>query len=266
MISFEDIHEATDKYVATLQSKDMGQFIREMVIVNSGEGAHPFYEQSFAFEYPGLLNIHEDTPFKDILNHPVKLDGKKTTLSKVFAARPKFRYNFGILAVAFEEGAAHYVAIVLDNKQKEVYLWDSAVTNPAEEETETRNIVLALYPKYTLKSTNICKGCGMYQPGAGEGEEGSYDAQNIFCHTWSLWFIDRVTQGLGQDRTVESVIDQINTTCGTSRQNLVFIKKYIKNCFAHEYIDEKYKFDKAFDYIWDGKKSVRVIKDKVCMK
>jgi len=90
-------------------------------------------------------------------------------------------------------GTQHYVAFAFDTKLNELFLFDSASNDPQKDETE-----LSLMLKYTFESltgadVNIVsmKYRNILQPGAGdkkEEDEKSYNNQNVFCHTWSLWF------------------------------------------------------------------------------
>lgn len=86
-------------------------------------------------------------------------------------------------------GTQHYVAFAYDITLKELLLFDSAT----KDDTELTHIL-----KYTfehvfgeVKVTPI-KYRNVLQPGAGDRrteDERSYNNQNVFCHSWSLWFL-----------------------------------------------------------------------------
>lgn len=90
-------------------------------------------------------------------------------------------------------GTQHYVAFAYDLKINELFLFDSASNDPLKDETE-----LSLMLKYTFTSLTgddvkiiSMRYQNVLQPGAGdkkEEDERSYNNQNVFCHTWSLWF------------------------------------------------------------------------------
>lgn len=268
MPSFKAIGEATDVYVDALQDTDMAKNINEMVVYEAtGQNVEHLIT---AFQYPGRLEITENTPEQDILRYPVSGIRGVKVLKDVYKISKKFRYQMGIFSVAIHEDgniteAAHYVSLIADNKCKNIWLWDSAVTDSFKERTETRHIVKTLFPSYTLKGISICEGCKIYQPGAGSDKNvKSYNSQNIFCHTWSLWFLYRMIVAIGSvpEGTISSEVFKINNECKTPRQNLITIKEFAKY-FSSEYFDVDFELPDAFDYIWNPqlRKAQKVLGD-----
>jgi hypothetical protein len=90
-------------------------------------------------------------------------------------------------------GTQHYVSFSYDIILNELLLFDSASRDPLKDETE-----VALMLKYTFEAimgSDIkivsMRYRNVLQPGAGdksEEDEKSYNNQNVFCHTWSMWY------------------------------------------------------------------------------
>lgn len=91
-------------------------------------------------------------------------------------------------------GTQHYVSFAYDMKLRRLYQFDSASKNPHADMTEVY-FILNLVFEELLGSTDftvdVLKYRNILQPGAGdkkEEDERSYNNQNVFCHTWSMWF------------------------------------------------------------------------------
>jgi hypothetical protein len=84
----------------------------------------------------------------------------------------------------------------------------------------------------------------VYQPGAGAGGPSTYAKQNIFCHTWSVWFLEQVMKN---DLNIKQTLEELNNKCGTSATNLILIKKYAID-LSSRYLE--HKPSKAFHHIW----------------
>ena len=150
------------------------------------------------------------TKCDNIVNYLIK--GKHSDIEKAFggweasiknAKKAKKTVLLGIVSVDIPvikktgkydcSGTQHYVAFAYDLKINELFLFDSASNDPLPDETE-----LSLMLKYTFESLTggdvkiiSMRYRNVLQPGAGdkkEEDERSYNNQNVFCHTWSLWF------------------------------------------------------------------------------
>lgn len=93
-------------------------------------------------------------------------------------------------------GTQHYVAFAYDPLINKLYIFDSASKNPNKDQSEIIHILKFAFESLTkTKSALQIEGLvfrNILQPGAGdkkEEDERSYNNQNVFCHTWSLWFI-----------------------------------------------------------------------------
>lgn len=90
-------------------------------------------------------------------------------------------------------GTQHYVAFLFDIVLNKLYIFDSASKNPLNDHSEIVYILKYTFEK--LFGDNIvAEGLvfrNVLQPGAGDQKDEdphSYNNQNVFCHTWSLWF------------------------------------------------------------------------------
>lgn len=90
-------------------------------------------------------------------------------------------------------GTQHYVSFAYDAKLRKLFIFDSASKNPGKDYSEVYFILRFVWEELVggdfevepLVFRNIL------QPGAGdkrEENERSYNNQNVFCHTWSMWF------------------------------------------------------------------------------
>lgn len=89
-------------------------------------------------------------------------------------------------------GTQHYVAFAFDTRSKELFLFDSASKDPIKDETELIYMLRFTFEKAfgEIKMVSM-RYSYILQPGAGdksEEDQNSYNNQNVFCHTWSLWF------------------------------------------------------------------------------
>jgi hypothetical protein len=156
-------------------------------------------------------------PFPGIID-----DLSPMTLKKTFKPQLNKRYNVGIYAI--KEGGDHYLAFILDNKKKELWPFDSLETFSLDRMERFYNM---LYPDYNMETTKICSGCKKYEPLRSDNiSSEDYVDQNIFCHTWSLWFIYQMLQGIKSGKTMEQLFDLLDNSCGSPRENLLTIKSF----------------------------------------
>jgi len=170
--------------------------------------------------------------------------------------KPKlnFRYNIGILNIshgyreemtveqALEELIFHYLAFVLDNQTKEVWILDSLAQDPIRENsTGFVNVIRTIYPDYTLRSMQICR----YEP----YQDVQLLGQNIFCHTWTLYFLYAIIAGISMDYEIVDSIGLLNDTCKRPQENLIFIKSFAKYIYDNFLAEDK-PLDPAFSLIF----------------
>ena len=198
------ILNATHTYITEMQEYKISAIAETMITVLDDEDK-TLSSQFAVFPFPGII---DDIP--------------KTTLKKMFTPKLNKRFNIGIFAI--KEGGDHYLAFILDNALKELWPFDSLETYSLD---RTENLYNYLYPDYDKATTKICSGCKKYEPLRSDNiSSEDYVDQNIFCHTWSLWFIYQILQGIKESKTMEQLFTLLDNSCGTPRENLLTIKSF----------------------------------------
>jgi len=233
----KDIDDATLDYVSALHDYEIHTLIPSLI-------PRKFEKRVHIFQYPGIADdLYLITKACERLKKPKdKLDFIKKRFKKNNSFKgwnPKKaddnKFWVGIFAITFEkckkdeEVEAHYMSIYRTPKSKEIWLWDSAYEGKKE---EGYYIIKTLFPSFEIKPLRMCQGC--FQKGAGAGELGVL-TENVFCHTWSLWFYYFVFSKikLNDFKTFTKGIEQLNNIChkGKDELNLVVIK-----IFARDYV------------------------------
>ena len=198
------ILNATHTYITEMQEYKISAIAETMITVLDDEDK-TLSSQFAVFPFPGII---DDIP--------------KTTLKKMFTPKLNKRFNIGIFAI--KEGGDHYLAFILDNALKELWPFDSLETYSLD---RSENLYNYLYPDYDKATTKICSGCKKYEPLRSDNiSSEDYVDQNIFCHTWSLWFIYQILQGIKESKTMEQLFTLLDNSCGTPRENLLTIKSF----------------------------------------
>ena len=154
--------------------------------------------------------------------------------------------------------SAHYAAYVFrrgaGSRQSTLTYFDSAGW--------TGNEIYwhAIRGAFPVKHANAIGNVGIFETGGGVStNEYSYVGQNIFCHSWALWFwYQTIDRGLS--------IEEINELAGKgslkNQKNLIRIKRFIYNTLVPKinlkFISESDKklFHKCFMGIYLNKKEV----------
>jgi len=113
----------------------------------------------------------------------------------------------------------HYISYVFDGKH--LYYFDSAIDKNWRN-TETAQIVIN-----TFNPTRIIPNKRTFETAGGLSESPyTYIAQNIFCHTWSLWFL---YQFIIKRRSMPQIDSLASRGRGDTKnkKNLIRIKKFI---------------------------------------
>lgn len=198
------ILNATHTYITEMQEYKISAIAETMITVLDDEDK-TLSSQFAVFPFPGII---DDIP--------------KTTLKKMFTPKLNKRFNIGIFAI--KEGGDHYLAFILDNALKELWPFDSLETYSLD---RSENLYNYLYPDYDKATTKICSGCKKYEPLRSDNiSSEDYVDQNIFCHTWSLWFIYQILQGVKESKTMGQLFTLLDNSCGTPRENLLTIKSF----------------------------------------
>ena len=122
----------------------------------------------------------------------------------------------------------HYVSYIYDNGK--LSFFDSGDPKQCDLQRETNNtyIILMEALRLTLPATkNIVPTCntGVFETAAGVSEDVfNYIGQNIFCHSWSLWFL---YQSLVLGKTMSQIDEMAGSGIHADRDNLWLIKRFV---------------------------------------
>lgn len=139
-------------------------------------------------------------------NKEKAFSGYKKTLD--FAVSKKRKALIGVLSVDIPEqvssskngqvryrpsGTQHYVSYMYEVPTKSLFIFDSASKNACKDMSEIYFILKFVFEELVGVSVSVkaVEFPFILQPGAGDRKtenERSYNNQNVFCHTWSLWF------------------------------------------------------------------------------
>lgn len=176
------------------------------------------------------------------------MTGKHSNKDKVFSGwksslmRTKKPLIYGILSVDIPTpkedryvcgGTQHYISFVFNIPLKTVYLFDSASKHPDKEHSEAYYVLKFFFESMYKEPIHVqgMSFSSILQPGAGEKteeDEHSYHNQNVFCHTWSLWFLSVFTLFYKLENPEESIKTLSKLSHRDSLLNLAMIKRFAK--------------------------------------
>ena len=115
----------------------------------------------------------------------------------------------------------HYVSYVYDNGT--LMYFDSAIDDDYKT-TETYNILITTFnpDKIVVNKKTFETACGVSE------SHHNYIAQNIFCHTWSLWFLYQTLVKGNEMSTINRMAPR-STGDEYDRDTLIIIKRFIYN-------------------------------------
>jgi len=159
-------------------------------------------------------------------------------------------------------GSQHYIAFSFDKNNDTLYLFDSASKDLIKENSEVYYILKFAFEALVKKPIHIYPMIFSHilQPGAGdkhEEDEYSYNNQNVFCHTWSLWFLTLFMCFYDPKNTEEGLNFIRSFSHPNSLLNLAMIKRFalwLFNILNEEEINKtKYFSIKAYQKTIDLK-------------
>ena len=115
----------------------------------------------------------------------------------------------------------HYVSFVFQNN--ELYYFDSAIDKDYKD-TETYKILV-----HTFTPDKVIVNKKTFETAGGiSNSVYNYVGQNIFCHSWSLWFL---YEFIVNEKTMAKIDSQASKSRGEQKdkQNLIMIKRFIYN-------------------------------------
>jgi len=229
--TYDQILNATNAYIKRLHQYDITLIIKELV------NNYKLENQVYVFPYPGTIPLTKNSTAIDLYLYETNIG----VFTELWAPNKQYRYNIGIFSIPMKDNQAHYMALLIDNKNMEIIVWDSLAENNDEIKFELE-IFSEIYSEYAVVSITICSGCRTYQT------ENLWYEQNIFCHTWSLWFVDQVLYGLHLKYSIQSIIEFLQNSCEREIYNLITIKNFAK-FLSLNYLE--YKPQKAFNFVAD---------------
>jgi len=256
---------ASQLYAETLNSSSISNHIKNVIGNDRNYEIIPYcYFHSSFMDYE-VKNNKKYNEFNDDLkkisykNEDIELN-KTSNIKKYLVpvyktqiSNTESKYLCGMIGVPIpndEDEYAdqdHYVSFIYEKNTKTLNYFDSSITK-GYSKTETYKILI-----HTFNPKRIIVNSSTFETQGGVSEsEYNYIAQNIFCHTWSFWFIYNFV-------VKNKSMAQIDQMCSKSKYddydkcNLIKIKKFI-----YEYLlvtlklEKLYKnnrFNSAFRYI-----------------
>ena len=236
-VTFETIKDQTEAYAETfIKQVDLALIVKNFVKYHG-------LNNVYVFDYLGWLPFGKRTSLRKIRS--MKLWNKNVLLSSAGRPNTSYRYNIGILNISYgyrdgmsldsindldEDGnigpnalIPHYLGYILDNETMEIWLLDSITPDTLNQnDTGFVSFAKAIYPDYVRRGMQICSGCGNYEPLT----DHDMQEQNIFCHTWTMYFIFMILKGIRLGYSIEDSVDNLNQTCDTPRANLIKVKQF----------------------------------------
>jgi hypothetical protein len=132
-------------------------------------------------------------------------------------------------------GTQHYVSFVYLKQSHKLILFDSASKNPIRDKNEINYILYYTFDKPEMKCIPFKH---ILQPGAGDRSEEdphSYNNQNVFCHTWSIWFLVMFFIHYDPKTPEHSIRAIADLAHGSERLNLRMIKGFAMEMLPYIY-------------------------------
>lgn len=128
-------------------------------------------------------------------------------------------------------GTQHYIAFGFNVQSNTLYIFDSASKDSIKENTEVYYLLRFIFEELLKKPITVqsVTFSSILQPGAGdksEEDEFSYNNQNVFCHTWSLWFLTMFGCFYDLNHPTESMDFIMSLSHRDALLNLGMIKNY----------------------------------------
>jgi hypothetical protein len=280
----KDIDNATENYVSILQEFNITEIIKQFFEND---------ERYVVIEYPGLIIENPKNSFNLVVNNQQGLEILEN-YSSYFSQEYDDKICVGILAFVeehickkkgkkkckiCEDAVAHYMAIVKTQREDgKIYIFDSASKNLTGEEEIVRFLTQQSQGSgYSIEPLQMTK---EVQPAAG-GSEDIVESQNIFCHTWCLWFLKELSCiGIEEMKNFLSMCGENISTEEYNLECLGNIKKFavyllLKGGLLPSEEDEdlaektlqgirqggKYKWLKYFNYIYTDDEEIKDISD-----
>lgn len=234
--------------------------------VDVGGEMHPHlyatYGDDDADDEPEPMNLYQDVDdldrarialnYTDVLNtHAKKWKTKKIVLGLIGITMAK--------AGDTEDNSAHYVSYVYfkgaAGRAARLCMFDSGGWTKEE-------IYYSLMKEtFDMDESQLELNTGVFEKDGGESKsEYTYVGQNIFCHTWSLWFWNQL---LGNKLSMKEIDAMAGRGPLANRNNLIRIKNYVYNDLVPTVLlkfntaSEEAIYKHNFPYIFLNEKNIR---------
>ena len=256
---------ASQLYAETLNSTSISNHIKNVIVNNHNYEIIPYCYFHTSFMDYEVKNNKKHNDFNDDLKkvyyakHNIELN-KTSNIKKYIVpvyktqiSNTESKYICGMIGVPIpnkEDEYAnqdHYVSFIYEKNTKILNYFDSSITK-GYTKMETYKIL-----RHTFQPKRIIVNSITFETQGGVSEsEYNYIAQNIFCHTWSLWFIYHFVV---KNKSMAQIDQMSSKTKGNEydRYNLIKIKKFIyEHLLVTLKLEKLYKnnrFNSAFRYI-----------------
>lgn len=256
---------ASQLYAETLNSTSISNHIKNVIGNNTNYEIIPYcYFHTSFMDYEVKKNRKHNEFNDDLkkiyyakedieLNKTINIKKYVIPVYKTQISNTDGKYLCGMIGVPVPNdddeyaNQDHYVSFIYEKNTKTLNYFDSSITK-GYAKTETYKILI-----HTFNPKRIIVNSSTFETQSGVSEsEYNYIAQNIFCHTWSLWFIYNFV-------VKNKSMAQIDQMCSKSKcddydkYNLIKIKKFIyEKLLLTLKLEKLYKnnrFDSAFRYI-----------------
>ena len=254
--TIDEVNEASSLYAKHLNGKGLTPVIQDLLTGNvsrPGFVAAPyifFDRDGFDYEnknkkYSLVSSLYYETD----ASYSINLDDVKNSYNELvgtvassmlfvfekYGIGTKHKKFAGMLGVKIynieedEDVGEHYVAYIYDEGKFEFF--DSGAPGTCKSQARDNNTYIILNSAFSkIASANghrLTTSCntGTFETAAGVSEdEYNYIGQNIFCHSWSLWFLyQRIVLG----RTMTEINKMAGKGADADKDNLLRIKSFI---------------------------------------
>jgi len=254
--TLDEVNEASDLYAQHLNGQGLTPVIQDLLSGNvsrSGFVAAPYmFFNRNGFDYESKQKKYElvDSLYADTdESYMIDLDNVEDSYDElsgrvadsmlfvlekngIGTKHNKFAGMMGVKIYnmeANEEVGDHYVAYIYDEGKFEFF--DSGAPATCKVQADENNTYIILHSVVKRIAANnkhkLSSSCntGTFETAAGVSEdEYNYVGQNIFCHSWSLWFLyQRIVLG----RSMADINKMAGKGTDADKDNLLLIKTFI---------------------------------------
>lgn len=197
----------------------------------------------------------------------------KVVLSNYAKGWEKTKILIGLVGVTMvtkgeddpEDNSAHYISYILvkgsGSEPKKLLMFDSAGWGKRRGIPDDSYYIM-VRDALGVKEENVIRNKGVFETAGGESSsEYTYVGQNIFCHTWSMWFWHQI---LGNKLSIKEIDQLAGKGTLKNQQNLIRIKNYIYKHFiptvglTFDSPKDRAIFVSNFRFIFKNKENIKI--------